>query len=79
MRYIDIGFGNLAAADRVLCVASADSSPIRRVISEAKDRSMLVDACAGRKCRSVLVMDSDHIVTSSLDVSEIQNKLEGAS
>ncbi len=77
MRYIDIGFGNLAAADRILCVASPDSSPIRRVISEAKDRSMLVDACAGRKCRSVLVMDSDHIVTSSLDVSEIHNKLEG--
>lgn len=77
MRYIDIGFGNLAAADRVICVTSAESSPIRRVITEAKDRSMLIDACAGRKCRSVLVMDSDHVVTSSLDVAEIHNKLEG--
>ena len=76
MRYVDIGFGNIVAASRVLAVAASDSAPIRRVIQEARDRSMLVDACAGRKCRSVIVMDSDYVVASSLEVGEIQAKLE---
>lgn len=76
MKYVDIGFGNIVAASRVLAVAASDSAPIRRVIQEARDRSMLVDACAGRKCRSVIVMDSDHVVASSLEVGEIQAKLE---
>ena len=76
MRFVDIGFGNVVAAERILCIAGVDSAPIRRMIQDARDRSMLVDACAGRKCRSVLVMDSDHIITSSLDVNEVHMKLE---
>lgn len=77
MKYVDIGFGNIIASSRVLAVAASDSAPIRRVIQEARDRSMLVDACAGRKCRSVIIMDSDHVVASSLEVNEIKVKLEG--
>ena len=77
MKYVDIGFGNIIASSRVLAVAASDSAPIRRVIQEARDRSMLVDACAGRKCRSVIIMDSDHVVASSLEVNEIKTKLEG--
>lgn len=75
-RFVDIGFGNIVAASRILCVAGADSAPIRRIIQEARDRSVLVDACAGKKCHSVLVMDSDHVIISSLDVAEIRERLE---
>lgn len=76
MKFTDIGGGNVAAAGRVLAVASADSAPIRRMIQEARDRAMLVDCCAGKKCRSVLIMDSDHIVTSALEVSVVRKGLE---
>ena len=76
MRFADIGGGNIAASSRVLAVASADSAPIRRMMQEARDRTMLVDCCAGKKCRSVLIMDSDHIVTSALEVTVVRKNLE---
>ena len=76
MKFVDIGSGNIAAKERVLCVAAADSAPIRRIIQEARDRAVHVDACAGKKCRSVLVMDSDHVITSALEVSELRQKME---
>lgn len=76
MKFADIGGGNIAASARVLAVASADSSPIRRMMQEARDRSMLVDCCAGKKCRSVLIMDSDHIVTSALEVAVVRKNME---
>ena len=76
-RFVDIGFGNIAAASRILCVAGYDSAPIRRVVQDARDSSVLVDACAGKKCRSVLVMDSDHVILSSLEVSVIEEHLSG--
>ena len=76
MKMIDVGFGNICSAERIISVAAADSAPIRRMISEARDRGMLVDACAGKKCRSVLIFDSDHIVTSSLEVSDIRKEIE---
>ncbi len=75
MTFVDIGFGNIAAASRILCVAGADSAPIRRIVQDARDRSVLVDACAGKKCHSVLIMDSDHVILSSLEVEEIKEKL----
>ena len=75
MKFVDIGFGNIASADRILCIAAADSAPIRRMIQDARDRSMLVDACAGKKCRSVIVMDSDHVVTSAIEVNELREGL----
>ena len=76
MKFVDIGFGNIASADRILCIAAADSAPIRRMIQDARDRSMLVDACAGKKCRSVIVMDSDHVVTSAIEVNELREELK---
>ena len=76
MRFADIGGGNIAASSRVLSVASADSAPIRRMMQEARDRSMLVDCCAGKKCRSVLIMDSDYVVTSALEVAAVRKSLE---
>ena len=76
-KFIDIGFGNLVASSRVLCVAGADSAPIRRMIQEARDRSMLIDGCAGKKCHSVIITDSDHIILSSLETSVLGDLLEG--
>ncbi|MBP5261397.1 MAG: DUF370 domain-containing protein [Clostridiales bacterium] len=75
MNFIDIGFGNLVAAQRVLCVVSAESSPARRMIQDSKDRAMCIDCCAGKKCKAVMVTDSDHVVLSSLAVEEIKEKL----
>ena len=66
MKLINIGFGNLVAAHRLLAVVSPDSAPIKRVIQEARDRQMLIDASYGRKTASVLLMDTDHVILSAL-------------
>lgn len=66
MKLINIGFGSLIAAERVLSVLEPESAPIKRVVQEAKDRGMLIDASYGRKTKSVLLMDTDHVVLSSL-------------
>ena len=66
MKLINIGFGSMVAAGRVLSVLSPDSAPIKRVIQEAKDRAMLIDASYGRKTKSVIVMDTDHVILSAV-------------
>ena len=66
MKLINIGFGNLVAAHRLLAVVSPDSAPIKRVIQEARDRQMLIDASFGRKTASVLLMDTDHVILSAM-------------
>ena len=66
MKLINIGYGNLVSAQRIIAVVSPDSAPIKRMVSEARDRSMLIDATFGRKTRTVLIMDSDHVILSAL-------------
>ena len=66
MQLINIGFGSLIAANRVLAVVDPDSAPIKRVVQEARDRAMLVDASYGRKTQSVILMDTDHVILSAL-------------
>ena len=66
MKLINIGFGSLVAANRVLAIVEPDSAPIKRVVQEAKERGMLIDASYGRKTRSVILMDTDHVILSSL-------------
>lgn len=66
MKLINIGFGNMIAAGRLLAVVSPDSAPIKRVIQEARDRGMLIDASFGRKTQAVLLMDTDHVILSAL-------------
>ena len=66
MRLVNIGFGSLVAAERLLSVLEPDSAPIKRVIQEARERGMLIDASYGRKTRSVLLMDTDHVILSAL-------------
>ena len=66
MKLINIGFGSMVAANRVLAIMDPDSAPIKRVVQEAKERGMLVDASYGRKTKSVLLMDTDHVILSAM-------------
>ena len=66
MQFINIGFGNLISAQRLIAVVSPDFAPVKRLVQEARDRGMLIDATFGRKTASVLMMDSDHVVLSAL-------------
>ena len=66
MKLINIGFGSMVAAGRVLSILAPDSAPIKRIMQEAKDRGMLIDASYGRKTKSVLLMDTDHVILSAL-------------
>ena len=66
MKLINIGFGSLVSASRLLAVVAPDSAPIKRVVQEARDRGMLIDASFGRKTKAVLLMDTDHVILSAL-------------
>ena len=66
MKLINIGFGSMIAAGRILAIVEPDSAPIKRIVQEAKERGMLVDASYGRKTQSVILMDTDHIILSAL-------------
>ena len=66
MELVSIGYGGLVAANRLIAVVSPDSAPVKRLVAEARDRSMLIDATFGRKTAAVLLMDSDHVVLSGL-------------
>ena len=66
MKLTNIGFGSMIAAGRLLAIVAPDSAPIKRVVQEARDRGMLIDASYGRKTKSVLLMDTDHVILSAL-------------
>ena len=66
MKLINVGFGSLVAANRVLAVVAPDSAPIKRVIQESRDRGMLIDASYGRKTKAVILMDTDHVILSAI-------------
>ena len=66
MKLINIGFGNVVSAGRILAIVSPNSAPIKRIVQEARDRSMLIDATYGRRARAVIVMDTDHIILSAV-------------
>jgi len=74
--FIRIGFGNLVSSERLITVVGPDSAPVRRLVQDARDRGALIDASSGKKCKSVLVMDSDHIVLSALPLEEIDALLQ---
>lgn len=65
MTLLNIGFGNMVAANRLLAIVSPDSAPIKRIIQDAKDEGRLIDATYGRRTRAVLIMDSDHVILSA--------------
>ena len=76
MKLINIGFGSMVAANRVLAVVAPDSAPIKRVIQEARDRGMLIDASYGRKTKAVLLMDTDHVILSALTTDVLAARWE---
>ncbi len=74
--FLKIGFGNLVSASRVIAIVGPDSAPIRRLIQDSRDRGSLIDATSGRKSRSVLIMDSDHLVLSAISVDDLSAGLD---
>ena len=74
MKLLNIGFGSMLAANRILSILSPDSAPIKRVVQEAKERGMLIDASYGRSIKSVILMDTDHVVLSSLSPENLSTR-----
>lgn len=77
MKLLNIGFGNMVSTDRLVAIVSPDSAPIKRMIQEGRDRGVLIDATYGRKTRSVVIMDSDHIVLSAIQPDTVAARLNG--
>lgn len=75
MKLINIGFGNMVAANRMIAIVSPESAPIKRIIQEARDKGRLVDATYGRRTRAVIITDSDHIVLSPVQPETVANRL----
>lgn len=78
MKLIDIGFGSMAAAARVVAVVGPDSAPVKRLGQEARERGVLIDASFGRKTRAVLVTDSGHVIWSSLSPEQVSARFQEA-
>ncbi|MCJ7806270.1 MAG: DUF370 domain-containing protein [Clostridia bacterium] len=76
IKLINIGFGNIVSATRIIAVVSPESAPIKRVISEARERGKLIDATYGRRTRAVIVADSGHIVLSAVQPETVKNRLQ---
>ena len=77
MRFINIGFGNMVSADKIIAVVSPDSAPIKRIVSEAKENNMVIDSTCGRKTRAVIIVNTDHVVLSALQPETIINRFKG--
>ena len=76
MRLINIGFGNMINAQRLVAIVSPDSAPIKRLIQECKERGTLIDATQGRRTRAVIIMDSDHDILTYLQCETVANRLD---
>ena len=74
IRLINIGFGNMIAADRIIAIVSPDRAPVKRLIQEARDRKTVIDATQGRRTRAVIQMDSDHLVLSAIQPETIAGR-----
>ena len=76
MKFINVGFVNMVAADRVVALASSDSAPIKRLIQDSKDAGRVIDVTCGRRTRAVIVTDSDLVILSAIQAETIANRLE---
>lgn len=76
IKLINIGFGNIVSASRIIAIVSPESAPIKRVISEARERGKLVDATYGRRTRAVIVADSGHIILSAVQPETVKHRLQ---
>ncbi len=76
MKFINIGFGNMVSAERVVALVSPDSSPIKRLIQDSKDSGRVIDVTCGRRTRSVIITDSEHVILSAIQAETIANRLD---
>ena len=76
MQLVNIGFGNIVSANRLVAIVSPESAPIKRIIQDARDRGMLIDATYGRRTRAVIIMDSDHIILSAVQPVTVAHRLD---
>ena len=76
MRFINVGYGNMVAVDRIITLTSPESAPIQRMIQDAKESGRAIDVSCGRKTRAVIITDSDHIILSALQTETIASRLE---
>ncbi|MGI6607053.1 MAG: extracellular matrix/biofilm regulator RemA [Peptococcia bacterium] len=75
IKLINIGFGNIVAANRIIAIVSPESAPIKRIIQEARDKGMLIDATYGRRTRAVVITDSDHVILSAVQPETVAHRL----
>ena len=75
MKLINIGYGNMVSASKLVAIVSPESAPIKRIIQDARDKGVLIDATYGRRTRAVIVMDSDHVVLSSIQPETVANRV----
>ena len=78
MRFINIGYGNMVAADRIVSIVSPDSAPIKRLIQDAKDAGRVIDVSCGRRTRAVILTDSEHVILCAIQAETVANRLEGS-
>ncbi len=76
MKLINIGFGNIVSGSRVIAIVSPESAPIKRIVQEARDKGLLIDASCGRRTRSVLITDSDHVILSAIQTETIAGRAQ---
>ena len=75
MKFINIGFGNMVAADRIVTIVSPESAPIKRLMQDAKSEGRVIDVSCGRRTRAVIITDSDHVILSAIQAETITNRL----
>ncbi len=75
MNFINIGFGNMVSAGRIVAIASPDSAPIKRLVQDAKEENRVIDVSCGRRTRSVIITDSEHVILSAIQAETIANRL----
>ena len=75
MKFINIGFGNMVSAGRIIAIAGPDSAPIKRLVQDAKDDNRVIDVSCGRRTRAVIIMDSEHVILSAIQAETITNRL----
>lgn len=78
MKFINVGFGNLVAADRIVALAGPDSAPVKRLVQDARDTARVIDVTCGRRTRAVIVTDSEHVILSAIQTETIAARLDNA-
>ncbi len=74
-KFINIGFGNMVSAGRIVAIAGPDSAPIKRLVQDAKEDNRVIDVSCGRRTRAVIITDSDHVILSAIQAETISNRL----